>query len=222
MGTHTHRRAHTSIEMFGRDFYYPRHRHRRFPASWMDFDDDDFFSGAGRSFFPPRFASMFDDDDDFFFPSFLHRRRRHPVYDMGWPFRRHHHHRRRPVFRPDPFFEDDFPSADPAGAGASTTTMMNPDEVHVKLLPDGRMEVRGGSDEQRQDGGRSYRCSRRFYRSMDVPDDLDVAHLRSLMDSNNELVIKKPIKLDAVEGAAPQPSGPHERIVPIRIEGRDF
>lgn len=187
----------------------------------MDFDDDDFFGGAGRGFFPPRprFASMFDDEDDFFFPSFFHRRRRHPVFDMSWPFRRHH--RRRPAYRPDPFFDADFPPTDPAAG--SSSAMMDPDEVHVKLLPDGRMEVRGGSDQQHQDGGRSYRCSRRFYRSMDVPDDLDVAHLRSLMDGNNELVIKKPVRLDAVEDAAPQPrSGPHERVVPIRVEGRDF
>merc|ERR1719219_1074801 len=188
--------------MFGRDLYYPRRRRfARFP-SWVDYDsfDDDFLDDM-------------DLDFDFGYSSFRRhvaamRRRMLDLMDFEasarFPRRSAHE------------FLDDFPRHPrltfPEFADAD---MSQPEEVRVKLLPGGRMAVTGNSQQSRSENGTTFRSMSKFYRSMDVPDDLDVAHLKSMMDENNELTIKRPEKLISVDKSPCLAiEGRQERIIP--------
>merc|ERR1719354_475376 len=143
----------------------------------------------------------FDDDWPFERPRFPRRSRRSLFDDM---------HQRLQM--PDPEF--DF------------GPQMSPSEVRVKLLPDGRMAITGNSEQSHVKNGTTFRSSNKFYRSMDVPDDLDVGYLQSMMDQNNELTIQRQ-QPSAVTGSSSSSTAvpaieqnPQERIIEVQIDGR--
>jgi len=117
-----------------------------------------------------------------------------------------------PKFYDDSFFDMDWPFSRKTFPSTSFDDFCQPEEIQVKLLPDKRLEIRGNTEDSGEKDGRSFRCSRKFYHSMDVPDNMDVDGLQSLMNKNNELVISRP---------RPTTKNNVERIIEIQVEPRE-
>ena len=87
------------------------------------------------------------------------------------------------------------------------------EQVHVRLLPDRRLEITGNTVGNYEKDGRTYRSSKKFCRTVSLPESVDVEPLTSLMDSKGELTIERPQNQLTI---ADRP----ERVVEVVVEGQ--